>query len=318
MAEYNPWMHRYAVFVACATLVLIYVGGLVTSTGSGLAVPDWPLSFGQFFPPMVGGVLYEHGHRLYAATIGLLTIALAVWLSLREPRRWVRRMAWLALLAVVCQGLLGGMTVLLRLPDAVSISHAAVAEIFFCLTVAIALVTSKRWIEESPRLQDAGSPPLRLLAGATTAVIYCQILLGALVRHTESGLAIMDFPLAYGRLIPPFHTHQVAIHFAHRVGALVVTVFVIWLVSATLRRHGAEGVLRRPAIVLALALAVQIYLGAETVWSSRATILTTFHVAGGAFTLATSLFLALSAGRVLQPRRSASAVTAARAGAAAA
>jgi cytochrome c oxidase assembly protein subunit 15 len=317
MAEYNPWMHRYAVFVACATLVLIYVGGLVTSTGSGLAVPDWPLSFGQFFPPMVGGVLYEHGHRLYAATIGLLTIALAVWLSLREPRQWVRRMGWLALLAVVCQGLLGGLTVLLRLPDAVSIGHAAVAEIFFCLTAAIALVTSRGWLAEGPRLPDTGSPPLRLLAGLTTGVIYCQILLGALVRHTESGLAIMDFPLAYGRLIPPFHTHQVAIHFAHRVGALVAATFVIWLVSATLRRYRAEGSLRRPAVVLALALAVQIYLGAETVWSSRATIPTTLHVAGGAFTLATSLLLALSARRILLPRRSADTVAAARAGAAA-
>ena len=302
MAEYNPWLHRYAVFVACLTLILIYVGGLVTSTGSGLAVPDWPLSFGQVFPPMVGGVLYEHGHRLFAASVGLLTVILAVWLWRREPRAWVRRLGVFALLAVISQGLLGGATVLLRLPDAVSISHAGTAQIFFCLTLAIAVATSRGWLEERPRLHDEGSPSLRSLTVATTVVVYCQILLGALVRHTESGLAIMDFPLAYGRLIPPFYSSKVAIHFAHRIGMLIVAVFVIWLAAAVLRRHRSVPWLRNPAAVLLIALAVQIYLGAETVWSSRATLPTTLHVAGGAFTLATSLFLTLRAHRVLLPR----------------
>ncbi len=302
MSDYNPWLHRYSVFVACMTLVLIYVGGLVTSTGSGLAVPDWPLSFGQIFPPMVGGVLYEHGHRLFAASVGLLTVVLAVWLWRQEQRAWVQMLGIFALMAVVIQGLLGGMTVLLKLPDAVSISHAGTAQIFLCLTLSIAIVTSRKWLRERPRIDDTGVPSLRFLTVATTVVIYCQTLLGALVRHTESGLAIMDFPLAYGRLIPPFSSYKVAIHFAHRVGMVIVAIFVIWLASAVLRRHRTETALLHPTIVLLAALSVQIYLGAETVWSSRATVPTTLHVAGGAFTLATSLFLALHAHRILRPR----------------
>ncbi len=302
MSDYNPWLHRYSVFVACMTLLLIYVGGLVTSTGSGLAVPDWPLSFGQVFPPMVGGVLYEHGHRLFAASVGLLTVVLAVWLWSREQRAWVQMLGIFALLAVVIQGLLGGMTVLLKLPDAVSISHAGTAQIFLCLTLTIAIVTSRKWLREKPRIDDTGVPSLRFLAIATTVVIYCQTLLGALVRHTESGLAIMDFPLAYGRLIPPFYSYKVAIHFAHRVGMVIVAILVIWLASAVLRRHRTETALLHPTIVLLAALSVQIYLGAETVWSSRAIVPTTLHVAGGAFTLATSIFLALHAHRILRPR----------------
>ena len=301
MPEYHPWMHRYAVFVACMTLSLIYIGGLVTSTGSGLAVPDWPLSFGQVFPPMVGGVLYEHGHRLFAASVGILTIILAVWLWQRESRAWVKLLGIFALLAVIGQGILGGATVLLLLPDAVSISHAGTAQIFFCLTLSIAIVTSRKWLEERPRLEDTGRPSLRFLTKATTAVIYFQILLGALVRHTESGLAITDFPLAYGRLIPPFHSDKILIHFIHRLGMVVVAIFVIWLVTVVFRRYAADAALRNPAAVLLVALMAQIFLGAETVWSSRATIPTTLHVAGGAFTLAASLFLTLSVHRILRP-----------------
>jgi len=311
----NIWLHRFAVLVACCTLLLIFVGGLVTSTGSGLSVPDWPLSYGQLFPEMVGGVLYEHGHRMVAATVGLLVIVLAIWAWRREERKWVRHLGWIALLAVISQGVLGGITVLWQLPTAVSVMHAGLAQLFLCLTVSLAVFTSRVWTDARQRIEEAGTPSLHALSVVTTAVVYIQILLGALVRHTASGLAILDFPLSYGRLIPPFFTRQIWIHFIHRIGALVVTVFVIWLVSAVLRRHRSERALRRAAITLVAALVAQIFLGAETIWSSRAVVPTTLHVAGGAFTLAASLVLTLVVYRLLLPRQAPLAVPASPAGA---
>ncbi len=299
--DYRPGLHRYAVAVAIATAALLFIGGLVTSTGSALAVPDWPLSFGKLFPRMTGGVLFEHGHRMAAATVGLLTVLLAVWLWRAEPRRWVRGLGIAALVAVVLQGVLGGITVLLRLPVAVAVSHAGLAEIFFCLTVAIATVTSPRWLEASEPAPEAGRPSLRVLSAVTVVIVYLQILAGALVRHTGAGLAIPDFPLAFGRLWPPAASGLVAYQMLHRVGAVVVAVFVVWTVAATLRRHGDVRALRRPALALALLLAWQIYLGAAIIWTRRAVIPTTTHVLSGALVLATSLVLALRAARRLAP-----------------
>jgi cytochrome c oxidase assembly protein subunit 15 len=295
-------LHRFAIFVAIATIGLIYVGGLVTSTDSGLSVPDWPLSYGQVFPKMVGGVFYEHGHRMVAATVGMLTVILVVWMWYREPRRWVRRVAILALLAVVCQGVLGGITVLFLLPAAVSIGHAALAQLFLCLTVSLAVFTSRGWRERQPNLEDNGAPRLRVLTTVTTAAIYGQILLGALVRHTGSGLAIPDFPLAFGRLVPEVFTRQILIQYLHRIGAVVVLACVVWTVSAVMRRYGANRWLVRPAILLSAALFTQILLGAETVWSGKAVLPATLHVAVGAITLAASVILALRTYRVLYPR----------------
>jgi heme a synthase len=289
-------LHRYTLGLAAATLVLIFVGGLVTSTGSGLAVPDWPLSYGKLFPPMVGGVLFEHGHRMVAAAVGFLTFVLAVWVWRRPTRPWVRRLATLALVVVIGQGVLGGITVLFLLPPAVSIAHAGLAQVFFCLTIALVAVTSPAWTEERTRIADPG---IRRLANATTAVVYGQILLGAWMRHTGSGLAIPDFPLAYGRLVPPFFTRQILIHFAHRAGAVVVVVFVAWLATRILTRHREEPALARAAWTLICALLLQILLGAETIWSSRGVLPTTLHVAGGAATLAAALWLRLALERVV-------------------
>src|SRR3989338_3837872 len=123
----------FSKWVCGATLFLIFVGGLVTSTGSGLSVPDWPLSYGTLFPPMVGGIRFEHTHRLIAGFVGLLTLALAVWSSRREPRRSLRRLGWIALAAVVAQAVLGGITVLQQLPLPVSVAHACLGQLFFCL-----------------------------------------------------------------------------------------------------------------------------------------------------------------------------------------
>lgn len=314
--ESNLWLHRFSIFVASSTLLLIFVGGLVTSTGSGLAVPDWPLSYGQLFPRMVGGILYEHGHRMVAAAVGLLIVIQATWLWRREPRKWVRWLGALAVLAVVCQGVLGGITVLFLLPPAISVSHAALAEIVLCLTVTIALATSGSWKEAKAHIEDVGSPSLRALTTVETSIVYVQILIGALMRHTASGLAIPDFPLSYGRLIPPFFTQQILINFAHRAGALIVAIFVVWVSARVLRRHSTEKALRTPAWVLLFAVVTQIFLGAETVWSEKGVIPTTLHVVVGAFTLATSLFLALIARRILLPRFISRQVSFASAGAA--
>jgi cytochrome c oxidase assembly protein subunit 15 len=295
------FLHRYAVVVAVGTGILLFVGGLVTSTGSALAVPDWPLSFGKLFPPMTGGVLFEHGHRMVAGTVGLLTIALAVWVWRVEPRRWVRWLGVTALIAVLAQALLGGLTVLLRLPVAVAVSHAGLAEIFFCLTVTIALVTSPGWTEHRSGVPEGARPAIRTLSLVTVGAIYVQILIGALVRHTGAGLAIPDFPLVFGRLWPAFTPRLVGYQMAHRLGALVVTVLVLWTSAAVLRRHGALRALRRPALVLIVLLAWQIYLGAAIIWTRRAVIPTTTHVLSGALLLVTALVLALRAHRLVAP-----------------
>ncbi len=301
-SDSSVWLHRFAVFLAICTLGLVFVGGLVTSTDSGLSVPDWPLSYGMLFPPMVGGVLYEHSHRLFAATVGILTIVLTVWLLKREPRRWVKVLGVAALSTVVLQGVLGGLTVLYLLPVSVSVSHAATAQLFLCLVVTTATVTSPRWRIEGPYIEESASPSLRSLTLATTILVYVQILLGALMRHTSSGLAIPDFPLSFGRLIPDHFTRQIEVNFAHRVGALVVTFFVIWVFARALRSHTSDTGLFRPAFVLLSTLIVQILLAAETVWSKRATLPTTLHVLGGAFMLATCLYLTLQARHTIKNR----------------
>lgn len=294
-STYNRGLHAYAVTVAVATGCLLFIGGLVTSTGSALAVPDWPLSFGQVFPRMTGGVLFEHGHRLAASTVGVLTVILAVWLVRAERRRWVRRLGIGALLAVVTQGTLGGLTVLLKLPVAVSVAHAGVAEIFFCLTVTIALVTSRGWLEAVDGAADDGAPSLATLAATTVGVAYLQILVGALMRHSGAGLAIPDFPLSFGRLVPPITSPLVLYAYAHRVGALAVSLCALWTAGRILRRHAGVPGLTRPALILVALLAFQVFLGAAIIWTRKAVMPTTTHVVSGALILATSLVIALRA-----------------------
>ena len=293
----DPWLNRFAVFTAVCTLGLIFAGGLVTSTGSGLAVPDWPLSYGQLMPPMVGGVFYEHGHRMIAATVGFLTLILACWIFAKEPRRWVGWLAACALSAVVLQGVLGGLTVLLLLPPAVSVAHACLAQAFLCLTVTLAVVTGRKW--EAPTTEAIG---LRWPAIALTVAVYLQLILGAVMRHTGAGLAIPDFPLAMGRVIPPFDTSGVAIHFAHRVWAVCVLLLGSWTAVSVLRRH-RDATLRRPAWAILILLPAQITLGALTVLTGKQVLPTTAHVACGAALLAASLVLTLRVARGGNARR---------------
>ena len=296
------WLHYYLRFVAAASLLLIVAGGLVTSTGSGLAVPDWPNTYGTFmfaFPlsKMVGGIFYEHGHRLIASTVGLLTIGLAVWIARIEPRRWVRRLGWTALAAVIAQGLLGGITVLYFLPPPISISHAGLAQLFFALVVSLTLFTSQGWRAGHGGSGARDDPVLAGLALATPAVIYGQILLGATMRHTGAGLAIPDFPLAFGHVVPPEWTTAIGIHFAHRVGALAVATIVIATAAHLLFHHRERRELVRPALLLSGLVLVQVGLGAWTVLSGRQVAVNTSHVAVGAAALATSIVLALRAHR---------------------
>ncbi len=295
------WLHRYAKFVSAATVLLLVAGGLVTSTGSGLAVPDWPTSYGwnMFTFPMkhmVGGILYEHGHRLIASGVGILTIILALWIWKAEPRRWMRVLGFTALAAVCVQGVLGGITVLYFLPTPVSTAHAGLAQIFFCLTIAIALFTSRGWTD--PVNQQADDPVLRLVATTTTVCIYCQIIVGATMRHSGAGLAIPDFPLVFGGLIPPQWTPQIAVHFAHRAGAVVVALAIAATVGHVWYHHPRRRDLRRPAAVLACLVLAQVTLGAFVIWSEKNVAINTAHVVVGALTLATSLVLTLRSHRL--------------------
>jgi cytochrome c oxidase assembly protein subunit 15 len=296
----SVWHHRYAKVIAASTVLLIAAGASVTSTDSGLSVPDWPTTYGWnmfTFPltKMVGGIRFEHTHRLIASTVGFLTIILAVWTWRVEPRRWVRWLGVACLGAVILQGLLGGITVLFFLPPAVSIGHAGLAQIFFCLTLALAVVTSPRWHNPQSPVDDR---TLRLLATTTTIAVYCQILLGATMRHTNSGLAIPDFPLAFGRLLPPVWDPHIAIHFAHRAGAAVVTILILATAAHVWYHHRCRPGLIRTVNALVAFVVLQIALGAFVIWSAKDPVINTLHVVNGAAVLGTSLVLTLRAHRL--------------------
>ena len=325
------WLHLYARFLCAATILLITAGGMVTSTGSGLAVPDWPNTYGQFmfaFPlsKMVGGIGYEHGHRMIASVVGMLTIGLAVWLWRVEPRRWMRRLGLVALAAVILQGLLGGITVLYFLPTPVSVSHAGLAEIFFCLTVCLALFTSVGWRESGAadthlpvvhdqtlhrrgETEEARHQTLLALATGLPVLVFVQILIGATMRHTGAGLAIPDFPLAFGRLVPPVWSFAIGVHFLHRLGAVVTTLVILATFGHLLAHHRSRRDLVGPGGLLVLLVLIQVGLGGWTVLSGRAPVINTAHVATGAMVLGTALVIGLrtnrhrfsDAGRVASP-----------------
>ena len=288
-------LHRFAMFAAGATLCLVFVGGLVTSTGSALAVPDWPLAFGKLIPAWQGGIRFEFGHRVVAGLVIILTLGLMIWVFLVERRRWVRTTALAAFGLIVVQAVLGGITVLFELPLVIAVMHAATAQAFFCVMVAIAIFTNPRWEQTAPADEAATRPPLAALAAITTGAIYAQILVGALMRHLGAGLAIPDFPLAFGQLVPPYWNEFIVVNFVHRVGAFVVSAMIIWTVARVLRSQSEYPELRRPALALILLLMLQVSLGALTIWSQRAVLPTTSHVAIGAAVLATSLTLTIRA-----------------------
>jgi heme a synthase len=300
MNIYTRCLNLFAVLVGASTALLIFAGGMVTSTGSGLSVPDWPNTYGWFmftFPleKMVGGIFYEHSHRLIASGVGFAILVLAIWLWRVEPRAFVRRLGYIALAAVTTQGILGGITVLWFLPDPISIAHASLAQLVFCLTVSIALFTSPGWNRQYGRTSTFDDTRLGRLAVVTTAFIYLQIVIGATMRHTDAGLAIPDFPLAFGQLVPPHWDAKIAVHFAHRVGALVATLLIGVTAAHVFNHHRRRPELVRPAILLLVLLAAQITLGALTVLTAKHYIVNSLHVVTGGSVLVTSLVLALRA-----------------------
>ncbi|HXZ20369.1 MAG TPA: COX15/CtaA family protein [Candidatus Acidoferrales bacterium] len=285
-AAYSPAVHRYALFTAACTVFLLVAGALVTSNDAGLAVPDWPTSYGSFFPPMVGGIFYEHGHRMVATFVGLVTIGLAVLLWRKESRPWMRTLGWLGLGAVILQGFFGGLTVILRLPPAVSIIHASLAQAFFCSTVSIAVFTSRWWFAESVVVDDSGSPRLLPLAHGLLGVTFLQLVLGAAFRHNAFGI------------------------WPHLGGAAAVLALVIIVSRATRRRFAAVRPLRAVAKWLNAVVGVQILLGGAAWWSRIATReapqpqpiaiwLTVAHTVLGAIVLASTVVFVLVSHRLL-------------------
>ncbi len=311
-------LHRFACILAGCTLLLIAAGGMVTSTGSGLSVPDWPTTYGynMFTFPLgkwVGGIFYEHGHRLIASTVGFLTIILAVWVQRADDRRWMRVLGWSALGVVIAQGALGGLTVIFLLPTWISVFHACLAQMFFCMIVSIAVFTGRTWIESRQAAPMRSDTRIRAVTMTLTAVVFIQLFLGALMRHTQSGLAVPDFPLAYGRALPGLTTDDVAqynhqraftyflpevtrgqivVHLLHRGWALMVTGMAI-AVFVLVRRRPSAVALGRPALLVVALVAVQIGIGAWTVLSGRVPWIATLHVATGALLLGVSWMTAL-------------------------
>lgn len=284
-------LHRFIVFTAVCTVGLLVAGALVTSNDAGLAVPDWPLSYGSLLPPWIGGIRWEHGHRMVAAFIGLLIIVLAIWTWRRESRRWVRWLAIAALGLVILQGVLGGLTVLLDLPPAVSAAHATLAQLFFCTVASLALFTGRWWQSQLPQLEETESPSVRLLGVATSALVLLQLVFGAAFRH--NGLGILP----------------------HLIGAAAVTAMMVWMTQAVARRHAVVPVLRRGARWLQALLGVQLLLGAAAYWvlwvnrsapqpGSLYVFVTVVHVVVGALTLAATVLLTLACFRLVRQARS--------------
>jgi cytochrome c oxidase assembly protein subunit 15 len=283
----NQNVHRFAIFLACCTFFLLIAGALVTSNDAGLSVPDWPLSYGSLTPPMVGGIFYEHGHRVIAATVGLLSIVLAVWLWRVETRSWVRWLGVAAVGAVVAQGILGGLTVLFFLPPAVSSAHAALAQLFFCTILSVALFTSSWWECSRPVIEDSGSPSLHSIAILTAAAVFVQLLLGAAFRHKGFGI------------IP------------HLIGACVVTVMITVFGRLLRRRFRDVPALRNSSHLLHSLLGVQLMLGGAAWWSriyaadfpQPIPVMITFtviHTATGALVLGSTVVVTLVCYRLVR------------------
>jgi cytochrome c oxidase assembly protein subunit 15 len=284
----NRGLHIFAVFTACCTFLLLIAGALVTSNDAGLSVPDWPLSYGSLMPPMVGGIFYEHGHRMIATLVGTLSIILAVWLWRVESRGWLRWLGVAAVGAVVAQGILGGITVLFFLPAPISAAHATLAQIFFCTVVSIAVFTGSWWQSEQPTVVDGPGVPIFSLCVATAGATLLQLVLGAAFRHKAFGI------------VP------------HLFGAAIVTVLIFWLAGALRRRVPGVPVLRNSAKALHAILGLQLCLGAAAWWSHiygaqfpqpiPITItLTVVHTVTGALVLATVVFVTLACYRLVRP-----------------
>ena len=286
------------------TLLLIFVGALIKSHEVGLSVPDWPTSYGKKmfsfpFSEMIGGIFYEHGHRLFATVVGFLTLLQFIIISFSSYPSWVKKMSLVSLILVITQGLLGGITVIFFLPPSISILHGVLAQTFFVSTIFIAYSLS-----DSRRSKSKTPYPLfiRRATVTITLLVFIQLILGALMRHTSSGLAIPDFPKMGGLWIPTFSENminninvelfdnnldmvskwQVIIHFLHRLGALTIVLALglfIYKFRNVVKKNSTEA---KALMVISIILTVQISLGAATVITERLPFVASFHVVTGA------------------------------------
>jgi cytochrome c oxidase assembly protein subunit 15 len=316
-------LHWYAVAAAASVLLLICSGGLVTSHEAGMAVPDWPNSFGynMFLFPVsrwVGGVFFEHTHRLIASGVGLVTIALCVALFVIEDRRWVKTLGIIAVAAVVVQGVLGGLRVAENNP-LLGLFHGCLAQSFFALMATIALVTSRFWLslERATYHQSVITNHQSLLTSqrwvlVITGMVFVQLVLGASMRHSHAGLSITDFPMSYGHLFPPLDNATIVqinqqrgaasqpytsaalilLQYVHRVWAVLIVVGLVFT-AIRLLRSPLSLFFRRCATGWILLVAVQFCLGAWTVLSNKAADIATAHVLFGALTLMLGVLLAV-------------------------
>jgi heme a synthase len=353
-SPYNRPLHYLAIATTAATFPLIFMGGLVTSHGAGMSVPDWPNSYGYnmfTFPPSkwVGGIFYEHTHRLMGTVVGMLSIALVVvaWhtqiangasrvaevitrhriRATRIPSAFPPAVRWLCLsvlLAVIFQGVLGGLRVVLVKLD-LAVVHACVAQAFFCLAALTALVTSKWWNEPRQESHERGSALIVTCAFAAV-LMYAQLIVGALMRHYSAGLAVADFPLAYGKLLPAtdaaslaqinlhrtWQLHlpavtasQVWLHMGHRIGAVLVSIAVLAASIIALAKHRRHRMIFVPTLLLIVLLAGQITLGALTVLMRKPADIASLHVTVGALTLLTMFIMTAAAIRLFATPRAA-------------
>jgi cytochrome c oxidase assembly protein subunit 15 len=315
----NPWLHRFAVLTAVATFLLLGAGGLVTSHEAGMSVPDWPNSYGynMFAFPIskwTGGIFYEHTHRLWASAVGLMTTILAVWIWLKDSRRWMKWLGLAAFLGVVAQGVLGGLRVTLKM-DGLGVLHGVVGQTFFVLMCTIAFFTSGIWQKISGRKLSVPRG-LRTLVLATTILIFFQLILGATMRGQHAGLAIPDFPTAYGKIWPDtsaaavarynadssnaniITAFQIILQMVHRLVALAIFICVAACAVTAWRQMGGRDALTKFAFFWLALIVAQIGLGAWTIWSNKAADIATMHVLVGALSLVTgALWCIIAFGR---------------------
>jgi cytochrome c oxidase assembly protein subunit 15 len=293
---YHPSVHKFAIFVVCWTILLLIAGALVTSNEAALSVPDWPLSYGTLTPPMVGGIRYEHSHRVIAGVLGILAIALAIWVWAKDERRWLRWFSVIAVAGIAAQAVLGGEVVRQLLHYWLPVIHACFAQIVFAALLSIAVFTSRWWISDQSQVEDTGSPPIHTLAIANAAVIYFQVILGAGFRHKE---------------IPVW---------PHMVGALIVLGMVIWLAAVLRRRFEKSAAISKTRILLHAILGTQLLLGLGAYWSRLTTAdapqpmpimvtLTVLHTVVGAILFGVSILIVLLCYRLVPRRRELPAAT---------
>lgn len=325
-------VHVWAILTVVATFILLCSGGIVTSKGVGMSVPDWPTTYGynMFLFPIsgwVGGIFYEHGHRLIASFVGLMTMILAAGLLAAEPRRWVRNLGVIAFLVVCVQGLLGGLRVSL-FKDEIGIFHAMLAQSFLCLLGILAISTSPRFLRGAWDFFLPDST-LKKLVLASTALIFLQLGIGATMRHEHAGLAIPDFPLAYGKILPdtsaaavatinegrvaddkmPTSATQIWIQMAHRAIAVLIFLPVVLVAWRSFANPIARPARLWASIWLAM-ICAQVVLGAWTIWSNKAADVATAHMALGALSLLVGVVFSFrlcrgtDAGRFVVPDRS--------------